>query len=96
MFQDRVKQQLPTFLSTDPVERRFIPFPPRVALHAGKEQCTAASQEDLSRLVDATKVFWGRGMGLVPNTAQGFSAQPSAPSEQQLEEAGSPWGPICP
>lgn len=95
MFQDRVKQQLPTFASRDPVESKSIPFPPRAALHTSKEQCTAASEEALSRLIDAT-VCWGGGMRLVPNTTQGFSAQPSALSEQQLEEAGSPLGPVCP
>lgn len=95
MFQDRVKQQLPTFASRDPVESRFIPSPPRAALHTSKEQCTAANEEALSRLMD-DMVFWGGGIRLVPNTVQGFNAQPSALSEQQLEEAGSPWGPICP
>lgn len=88
MFQDRVKQQLPLFPSTDPVESRFIPFPSRAALHSGKEQCTAASEEALSRLVDAMVVLGGEKV-----LVQGFSAQPSTPSEQQLEEAGSPWGP---
>lgn len=68
VFQDRVKQQLPTFASTDPLGSRLIPFPPRAALHTGKEQCTAAIEEALSSLVDAT-VFWEGGMGLVPNTA---------------------------
>lgn len=67
-FHERVKQQPPTFASRKPVESRLMPFPPTAALHTSKEQCMAASEGTLSRLVDAT-VFWGGGTGLVPNTA---------------------------
>lgn len=44
VFQGRVEQQLHTFASTDPVEGRFIPFPPRAALQTSKEQCTACEE----------------------------------------------------
>lgn len=67
-FHERVKQQPPTFASRKPVESRLVPFPPTAALHTSKEQCMAASEGTLSRLVDAT-VFWGGGTGLVPNSA---------------------------